>query len=237
MKPVVSTICLFFAVAALLAAHAEFKVATEQDDDTLKFYLSKSDCVVLATITDVTCVTTDPERPNYLCTIRVAEVYKGDPQMAGVTTNVNIRRFEETPQDRHPSLRKGGRCILFLKNAANTNTVPRLSSADMWFGVQCPSAAMGKSIERILFTRQQPAARGVSWAAMSGDLDLLKELEATGATPALAPQESTGQSPHNVVIPGRCNLRRPLSKRLLSPKTSNWWWRCSRPRLRPTATV
>jgi hypothetical protein len=92
MKPVVSTICLFFAVAASFAAHAEFKVATEQDDDTLKFYLSKSDCVVLATITDVTCVTTDPERPNYLCTIRVAEVYKGDPQMAGVTTNVNIRR-------------------------------------------------------------------------------------------------------------------------------------------------
>jgi hypothetical protein len=182
MKPIVSTICLLFAVAASLAAHAEFKVATEQDDDTLKFYLSKSDCVVLATITDVTCVTTDPEKPNYLCTIRVAEVCKGDPQMAGVTTNVNIRRFEETPQDRHPSLRKGGRCILFLKNAANTNTVPRLSSADMWFGVQCPSAAMGRSIERILFTRQQPAARGVSWAAMSGDLDLLKELEATGAT-------------------------------------------------------
>ena len=183
MKQAVFKTCLFLAVVMPLAARAVgLGFGSEPDDDTLTFYLSKSNCVVLATITDVTCVTTDPERPIYLCAIRVGEVYKGDLQMAGCVTNVSICRCEKSQRDRHPSLQEGGRCILFLKNAANTNTVPRLVSADMWFGVQCPSAAMGRSLERILFTRQQPASRGVSWAAMRGDLDLLKELEATGAT-------------------------------------------------------
>ena len=150
MKHAVFKTCLFLAVVIPLAARAAgFGFGSEPDDDTLKFYLSKSDCVVLGTVTRVLCVATDPERPVYLCTIRVGEVYKGDPQMTGGVTDVSICRYEKGQRDRHPSLQEGGRCILFLKNAANTNTVPRLRSADMWFGVQCPSAAMGSSIKRL----------------------------------------------------------------------------------------
>ena len=121
----------------------------EQDEDTLRFYLAKSDCVVLATFTEVMGFTTDPETLHYVCKISVTEVYKGDTHLNGVTTNVSIWRYEHGVGDQHPCLKEGGKCILFLRREANTNTVPRLRSADMWFGVQCPSTRMGDSIKRL----------------------------------------------------------------------------------------
>src|ERR1035437_9803677 len=57
------------------------------------------------------------------------------------------------------------------------------------------------------------------------------------ARPALGPENRTGQTPPNPVIPGRCILPRPLSKHWPRPKTRNWSSRCSRPIPHPAATV
>jgi hypothetical protein len=132
---------------AQAAGFGSFGGAPAPDEDTLKFYLSKSDCVVLATITNVICATTDPSAPRYLCTIKIDEVYKGDPHMTGSITNVSIQRREEKDTDQHPSLHDGGKCTPFLK--IRTDGVPGLRSADDWFGVQYPNSAMGSAIKRL----------------------------------------------------------------------------------------
>ncbi len=46
------------------------------------------------------------------------------------------------PDDRPPELKKGGKCILFLKNTHE--------SADLWFAVQRPSSRMALSLARVV---------------------------------------------------------------------------------------
>lgn len=118
-------------------------------DDGLRFYLSKSDVVVLGTIKG------EPERiveevgvPNYICQFTVTGVAKGDADLKGKTLAINIVRFELNEKDRHLLIKKDAECILFLKKQ-RSGKVPQLTSADYWFGVQQPSLLMFKSLSRL----------------------------------------------------------------------------------------
>ena len=83
----------------------------------------------------------------YIFDFKVSEVLKGVGLTKGVTTSVSVERFEKGTPDRHPLFKNGSECILFLKNV-NPN-IPKLKTADFWFGIQYPSSSMARSIRRI----------------------------------------------------------------------------------------
>ena len=123
-------------------------VVADDSDDTLRSYLAKSDLVVLGEITS------EPSEfrkeigiANYVCDFKVADVLKGK-LLAEKTLTVKIARFERDEDDRIPELKNGGKCILFLKRAANGET-PSWKTADFWFGLQRPSPWMARSLKRL----------------------------------------------------------------------------------------
>ena len=139
-----------FVFALLLAAVCAASVACgdQTGDDTLKFYLSKSDIVVLGKIvSEPLAVYSEPGVPYYQCEFLVNDVCKGGVALKGTTIKVSIQRLEADKKDRHPLLKKDRECILFLKNISPS--VPSLVTADIWFGVQQPSPFMARSLKRL----------------------------------------------------------------------------------------
>jgi hypothetical protein len=125
--------------------------------ETLRFYLAKSDVVVLGEFTS------EPIRKgaskfgtHYQADFKIAQLLKWDAPgdtRAGATIKVHIVRailheddFE--PEDQLPDLKKGGKCILFLE-CHDPQPTPSYITADIWFGVQRPSSWMAKSLTRI----------------------------------------------------------------------------------------
>ena len=84
---------------------------------------------------------------QYACDFRVSDVIKGDKAHKGKTMRVSLVRFENVAADRHPLIRKGGRCRLFLRR--RENSIPAWSTADFWFGVQHPFPWMARSLRRL----------------------------------------------------------------------------------------
>lgn len=120
----------------------------DEDDDTLKYYLSKSDCVALGTIaSEPIGISSEAGVVEYVCDFKVSESFKGDGVTNGVMTRVVIVRFERGASDRHPLLKKGGECILFLNNASPS--IPKWRTVDFWFGIQYPNSLMGRSLKRL----------------------------------------------------------------------------------------
>jgi hypothetical protein len=120
----------------------------DDSDETLQYFLSKSALVVLGEITSQPRgIVTEDGVVNYICDFRIAEVLKGKKPNADTIT-INIVRFERVNEDRLPELKKGGKCILFLKNA-RPGEKPAWRTADFWFGFQAPSPWMAKSLKRL----------------------------------------------------------------------------------------
>jgi hypothetical protein len=118
-------------------------------DDTLRFFLAKSDLVILGEITSQPVgISSEVGVVEYACDFRIAEVLKGGTPGSG-TLAVNIVRFELEEGDRLPELKKGGKCILFLKSASR-GEMPPWRTADFWFGVQRPSPWMARSLKRLV---------------------------------------------------------------------------------------
>jgi hypothetical protein len=139
MKRIIFLLCIFvFAITRLAFA--------DESDDTLKFYLSRSDCVVSGTIVSEPLGISD-YGVEYICDFKVSEVFKGDAMTNGITTQVVIARFEQDASDHCPLIKKGGECILFLKNDAPN--IPKWRTADFWFGIQYPSRSMERSLKRL----------------------------------------------------------------------------------------
>jgi hypothetical protein len=126
-------------------------------EETLRFYLAKSDVAVLGEFAS------EPIRKgankfttHYQADFKITQLLKWDAPgetKVGATIKVHIVRavlheddFE--PEDRLPDLKKGGKCILFLECHDLTPT-PSYITADIWFGVQRPSSWMAKSLARI----------------------------------------------------------------------------------------
>ena len=137
---------------ALLAlasvALAPFFALADTSDDTLKFYLSRSDVVIQGTILNHPVGVIDRDGvPNFYCEFKAADVLKGDAKLKGTTIRVNIVRFERDEKDHHPLIKKGAECILFLKRTKDN--IPKLETADVWFGVQHPFPWLVESLKRL----------------------------------------------------------------------------------------
>lgn len=118
-------------------------------DETLRFFLSKSDLVVLGEITS------DAARSNeevgavyYFCDFRIAEVLKGK-KPSNDSIQISVNRFELDEGDRLPELGKGYKCIVFLKNAGSAQK-PRWETSDVWFGIQRPSPSMARLLKKLV---------------------------------------------------------------------------------------
>ena len=132
-------------VAVLISGIA---VRADGGDDTLRFFLSKSDLIVSGKITtEPFGITFETGVVNYICEFKVDQVVKGDQKLAGQVIKVNIIRFEQDEQDKHPLVKKDAACILFLKSTAPDR--PTWATADFWFGVQHPSPWMIRSLQRL----------------------------------------------------------------------------------------
>ncbi len=133
---------LLTSLVVVLPVHAS------SGDDTLKFYLSKSDLVVMGQITSEPIGIVDETGvPNYACEFRVQDVLKGGGKVKDQVIKVDIMRFEMSAKDKHPLIKKDGECILFLKGPA-PNT-PIWVTADFWFGVQYPSPRLARSVKNV----------------------------------------------------------------------------------------
>jgi hypothetical protein len=137
------------AIALSMVLALTAPVLADESDDTLRFYLSKSDFVVLGEITTVPFrIVEEVGVTNYYCEFRVAEILKGR-KLGTDTINVDIVRFELDKQDQLSELKKNGKCILFLKNAGSGEK-PTWQTADFWFGFQHPSPWMTRSVRRLV---------------------------------------------------------------------------------------
>ena len=122
----------------------------EEGDDTLRFFLSKSDLVVSGTInSNAMVVTTDPGRPHYTFDFQVDDVMKGEVGLNGTRIQVSIMRFEDGRKWKgHPLLKGGTRCILFLRGV-KPPSLPPWREADVWFSVQPANISMNESLKRL----------------------------------------------------------------------------------------
>lgn len=126
-------------------------------EETLRFYLSKSDVVVLGEFTSEPIHKANKFTIHDQADFKIAQIIKWDAPgdtKAGATIKVHIVRailhaddFE--PEDQLPELKKGGKCILFLE-CHDLKLTPSYITADIWFGVQRPSPWMAKSLARIV---------------------------------------------------------------------------------------
>lgn len=139
---------------------ATFAVA-DDGDDTLRFYLSKSDVVLLGEFTSEPIgAIKEAGVIHYQADCKISQLIKGEAlgeRRAGGTVKVNMVRFEQEAEDQFPELKKGGKCILFLK-CNDRQATPSYITSDVWFGVQRPSPWMAKSLSR-LATEQAKKSR------------------------------------------------------------------------------
>jgi hypothetical protein len=131
-------------------------------EETLRFYLSKSDVVVLGEFTSEPIVKISAEGVAHSqADFKIAQLLKWDAPTetrVGETIKVHIVRFEFEPADRLLELKKGGKCILFLE-CHDLQPTPSYITADTWFGVQRPSPGMAKSLSRLATDQKRTPLR------------------------------------------------------------------------------
>lgn len=139
--------CLFALLALLVApglAHAD------DGDDTLAFYLSKADLVVVGTINELGNEhAAGDDHVFYLgASIQVEEVLAGEYSDEELHS-VAIVQHEMVEEDRHSDLREGGKWIFFLRKDGTGLRHWSYVTADIWFGLTRYSPAMARSLKRL----------------------------------------------------------------------------------------
>lgn len=121
-----------------------------EGDDTLRFFLAKSDLVVSGTISSNSIVvTTGSGIHYYLFEFQVDDVLKGEVGLKGKLIQVSIKRFEGGRNWKgHPLLKDGAQCILFLRGV-KPPSLPAWREADPWFSVQPANLSMSESLKRL----------------------------------------------------------------------------------------
>jgi hypothetical protein len=135
---------IVFGLVSILAAMP----IVHGSDSTLRYYLSRSDLVVSGEITtDAAGTQEEVGVVHYSCHFQIAEVLSGN-KPAEESIHVMITRFELEEADRLPELKKGCKCILFLRNIGPTDR-PMWETSNAWFGFQRPSPTMAKTLKRL----------------------------------------------------------------------------------------
>ena len=117
------------------------------NDDTLRFYLAKSDAAVFGEITSSPLAySTQFGVVNHAFDFQVMEVLKGE-LVAGSTIQTTVTHAEINDEERL-SLSSGLRCILFLKRA-RPGEKPAWQTADPWFGFQRANSTLRTSLKRL----------------------------------------------------------------------------------------
>lgn len=131
-------------------------VFAQGSEDNLSYFLSRSNLVVLGKITSEPARTSEEVGVvQYSCDFQIADSLSAmKPNEESI--HVNITRFELDEADRNPELKKGCKCILFLKNVGGIET-PKWETFDVWFGFQRPSPSMAKTLKRL--ASEKPAER------------------------------------------------------------------------------
>jgi len=73
---------------------------------------------------------------------------KGNGPAKGTTIQVSAFHYDFDPEDQPRELRKGGRCILFLR-AARPKESPAWAIVNPWFGVQPASPFKARNLARL----------------------------------------------------------------------------------------
>ncbi len=140
-------------VLSLIACLLPIAAFAEDGDETLLLYLSKSDVVVLGEFTtEPVGAVREAGLISYQAGFKIAQLIKGETRgnrKNGGVIRVNLVRQELAAEDRLPDLKKGGKCILFLK-VADKRENPTHMAADVWFGVQRANSVMAKSLTRLV---------------------------------------------------------------------------------------
>lgn len=130
------------------AASEPKRPVAEESEDTLRLYLSKSELVVTGSIqSDPMGVVDKKGFVAYLCQFKVDDVLKGDAALKGTVIWVGINRHETGAQDKHPLIKMGGECLLFLKSSQQNS--PTWVTADSWFGIQHTGPSLSRSLKRV----------------------------------------------------------------------------------------
>ena len=119
-------------------------------DETLEFYLARSDLVVSGIMLNLRGPTFFEEGgANYYSKFKIKDVLKGNDEFRGKTIRINIVRI--VIQEKYTYLdliKEGEERIVFLRKIPR-NQNPSWRTADVWFGVQYPSSTMVRAIKRL----------------------------------------------------------------------------------------
>jgi hypothetical protein len=124
-------------------------IARATPDDTLKSWLNQSDLVVIASFTGrIIGIQDRPGVIEYVCDVDIHEVIKGDATLANQEIPVALIRHQRDPNDTHPLIQAGSKCILFLK--ADNSRKPIYVSSDPWFSIQYPLISLSQNLKRLV---------------------------------------------------------------------------------------
>jgi hypothetical protein len=147
MKPIIFAILL-----AVTTAFAAPVTSTEPGDDTLAYFLSKSELVVSGTIsTNVGELGGGLGLMMFDFDFRVSDVIKGPTELRGRTIHVVISRRQgmNNPSDDLPLFKPSAERVLFLRESHGY-----WQQADEWFAIQFPSSWLVKSLKRVAVVQQ-----------------------------------------------------------------------------------
>lgn len=134
-------------------------VVASDPEETLRFYLAKSDVVALGEFTtEPVGKRVNEEFRHYQADFKITQVLKWDAPgetRIGETIKVHILLDAE---EALPELKKGGKCMLFLE-CYDQEPTPSYITADIWFGVQRPSPGLAKSLSRLATEQKKTPLR------------------------------------------------------------------------------
>lgn len=133
-----------FLIVVVLCAPA----IADDDDDTLRFYLSKSALVVSGEIVDEPRGSiSETGVVNYSFKLKVSKLLKG--KIANGELNIELSHFGLGGPESPLCLKKDAKVILFLKRGWNRPEYHSWRSADGWFGIQQFNTVLEHSLLQI----------------------------------------------------------------------------------------
>ena len=147
---------------SVLTVPLSYKVFASEGDDTLRYFLSKSDLAVAGRVaSEPVGISSEMGVVEYVMDFQIADVLHGNVAVDG-DLRLGVVRFELRPGDELSWLKKGAKAILFLKSSPGDRR--GWVSADPWFGIQPDNHLMTQSLKRLAAERQAeklPMVRGV----------------------------------------------------------------------------